>query len=95
MSHISRPYRFFGCGPGFLPERAREIGAEHGATLVNYQEPRCICDQFHAPDTCPHNRRHYFQSNEHGSYLENTQIERAVMEALERENLKPIDPEED
>lgn len=30
----------FGSGPGHLPKRADKIARKHGATLINYTEPR-------------------------------------------------------
>ena len=57
---------FFGLGPGHLGRREARIAQKHGATLVNYTDPQCVCGGGCVMGECPGSRRHWFAGPNRG-----------------------------
>ena len=66
----------FGLGPGHMPKRADMVARKHGATLVNYTEPRG-------------EKRHWFAGPNRGEPFD-SQMAREVMSALEAAGVTAI-----
>jgi len=73
----------FGSGRGYLSASFANVARKHGAELVNYTDPQCICGRGCNPHRCPMSRRHWFAAANRGEPF-NSRVEQAVMSRIER-----------